>query len=162
MKGIMNKKGFLLGEETVKIVIAVVCIVFLIALLVTVYLSVSGDQQSIEAKASMENVLVKEIKGVDAGGQVRPEGILIPNPAGWSLFSFIEGDKKPNLCAGDNCICICQNTINLFNWQINACDKRGTCYVSSKLKKFDAIKIEKSGTPVLVQKINDFIYISKK
>jgi hypothetical protein len=158
-----NKKGFLLGEETVKIVIAVVCIVFLIALLVTVYLSVSGDQQSKEAKANMQDILIKEVKNVDSGGKVNSAGTLIPNPAGWSLFSFIEGDKKPNLCAGQNCICLCQDIlINLFDRQINACDDKGTCYASSELKKFDTIKIGKSGTFVLIQKINGFIYISKK
>jgi hypothetical protein len=163
MKTTMNKKGFLLGEETVKIVIAVVCIVFLIALLVLVYLSVSGDQQSKEAKNSMENVLIKEIKNVDVGGQVNSTGTFIPNPGGWFLFSFIEGDKKPNLCAGQNCICLCQNIlINLFDRQIAACDKKGTCYTSSEFKKFDKIEIGKSGTFVLIQKINDFIYISKK
>lgn len=158
-----NKRGFLLGEETVKIVIAVVCIIFLIALLVSIYFSVSGNQQAKTAKASMENVVIPEIKKINSGGEVEAAGTFIPNPSGWALFSFTEGDKKPNLCAGENCVCICQDIfVKVFDRQINVCDSKGTCYVSSNLKKFDKIRIEKSGTFILVQKINEFIYISKK
>ena len=30
----------------------------------------------------------------------------ISNPEGWSIFSFV-GEIKPNFCAGENCLCIC-------------------------------------------------------
>jgi hypothetical protein len=158
-----DKHGFLLGEETVKIVIAVICIVFLVFLLVSIYFSVSGNQQSKEAEASLKNILVPEIERINVGGETRINGTIIPNPSGWYIFSFIEGDKKPNLCSGENCVCICQNIwINIFDRQIKACDNKGTCNVFSNLKKFDEIKIEKSGTFIAVQKVNEFIYISKK
>jgi hypothetical protein len=159
----MNKKAFLLGEETVKIVIAVVCIVFLIALLVSIYFSVSGNQQAKEAEASMKDILIPEINKINAGGEANAEGTLVPNPAEWYLFSFADGEKKPNLCSGQNCVCLCKNIlINVFDRQIKACDSKGTCEVFSNLKKFDKIKIEKSGTFVFIQKVNNFIYISKK
>jgi hypothetical protein len=154
----MNKKAFLLGEETVKIVIAVVCIIFLIALLVSIYFSVSGNQQAKEAEASMKDILIPEINKIDNGGEANAEGILVPNPAGWYIFSFADGEKKPNKCAGENCICIC--SADWFN-QLKTCDSKGACYVSSILKKFDTFKIDSKGTFILIQKINGFIYISK-
>jgi hypothetical protein len=157
MKIIKDKKGFLLGEETVKIVIAVICIVFLIALLVVIYFAVSGSQEKKEAAASI-NITKNEIKRVDAGGEAIATGTLIPNPGGWYLFSFVDGDKKPNLCAGENCVCLCP-----ADWftQIRTCDSKGACYALENLKKFDTLKIDKGGTFVLIQKINGFIYISK-
>jgi hypothetical protein len=158
----MNKKAFLLGEETVKIVIAVICIVFLIALLVSIYFSTTGNQQKVEAEKAMENVLVPEIARINTGGEASANRTLIQNPAGWSLFSFADGDKKPNTCSGQNCICLCKNIlINVFNRQIKECDNVGICEIVPNLKNFDKIKIGKSGTFVFVQKINNFIYISK-
>jgi hypothetical protein len=161
MKNMKDKRGFLLGEETVKIIIAVICIVFLVFLLVLVYLSVSGSQQSKEAKASM-NLTREEIQRVNAGGAPRIDGTLIPNPSGWRVFSFIESEKKPNLCAGTNCLCICQKIwVNVFGRQLSACDKQGACFVISNIKKFDEINIENDGTFINIQKINGFIYVSK-
>jgi hypothetical protein len=158
----MNKKAFLLGEETVKIVIAVICIVFLIALLVSIYFSATGNQQKVEAEKVMENVLVPEINKVNMGGETNADGILIPNPAGWYAFSFADGDKKPNTCSGQNCICLCKDIwFKIFDRQIKECSNKGVCEIVSNLKNFDKIKIGKAGTFVFVQKINNFIYISK-
>jgi type II secretory pathway pseudopilin PulG len=162
-KKLNDKKGFLLGEETIKVVIAVICIAFLIFLLFSVYLSFSGSQQNKEAEASMKDIFVKEIQRINSGGAVNSNGILIPNPAGWYIFSFTGEDKKPNLCSQTNCICICQNILlNIFDRQIKSCDDKGSCYVLSSIEKFEKIKIENSGTFVSVQKINNFMDIAKK
>ena len=45
-----NKRGFLLAEETLKIIIAVICIVFLVYILVAVYNSHSADKKIEQAK----------------------------------------------------------------------------------------------------------------
>jgi hypothetical protein len=153
-----NKNGFLLGEETVKIVIAVICIGFLVTLLVLIYLSATGTQKTKEAVTFME-VLKKNIQTVDEGGEINDEGILIQNPAGWYVFSFVDNDKKPNQCLGENCICICA-----ADWftQIKTCDSKGACIPVSNLKKFNTFKIDNGGTFIFLKKINNFISISKK
>lgn len=47
---IKNKKGFLLANETLKIIIAVICIGFLIYFLAMLYLSKSGTQDKMDAE----------------------------------------------------------------------------------------------------------------
>ncbi len=168
MKKELNKKGNLLPEEVLKILIAVICLGFLVFLLVSLYFSMTGEQGKKEAEASMKgaNGLAKEIERVNLGGIPDEQGKLIPNPSGWYVFSFVREDIKPNLCTGENCICICQGVVvNIFNWQkrqIGKCDDKGTCSVVSNLKKFDKIKIEKGGTSLLIKKIGDEIVITKK
>lgn len=159
----MNKRGFLLGEETLKIVIAVICIIFLIYILVALYFSITGEQNLKFAENNMKNLISPEINRIDSGGNYSEQGILIPNPADWTIFSFIGNDQKPNSCVQQNCICICETAFpDLFDWQIKRCDEKGSCSVISNLKKFDKIKIEKAGTAILIQKINGQIEIKKK
>lgn len=160
----MNKKAFLLGEETIKIIVAVICIVFLIAILASIYFSATGSKSAKEAQSVIngDNGLAKEITRVNSGGEPNEQGFLIPNPSGWNLLSFI-GDKKPNLCAGSNCICICQNVLaDIFDAQIKECDKKGVCIAVSNLKSFEKIKIEKTGTYILIKKINGILEVSRK
>jgi len=164
-----NKKGNLLPEEVLKIVVAVICIGFLIFLLVSLYFSLTGGQKKKEAEASM-NLISKEIIRIDNDGEYNSQGFPVPNPSGWYIFSFTEGEIKPNLCAGENCICICENVwlnqnLPFNNWQkrqVERCDDKGSCTVVSNLKKFDKIKIEKGGIAILIGKINSEIQITKK
>ncbi len=160
----MNKRGFLLGEETIKIVVAVIAIVFLIALLASIYFSVTGSQKIKEAQSivSGENGLTKEIDRINLGGEPKEQGFFIPNPSEWYIFSFT-GIKKPNLCAGDNCVCICGKVlVDIFDGQIKECDKKGVCSIVQNLKEFQQIKIEKTGVFVSINKINGIIEVNKK
>jgi len=158
-----DKRGFLLGEETLKIIIAVIGIVFLVFLLTSVYFNLTGAQDKKYADASLNNILVKEVARVNSGAEINPAGIQIPNPAGWDLLSFVQGDKKPNSCTEQNCICLCQDIkIDVFDRQIKNCDDKGVCSVIPTLKKFDKITIGNGGTWISVQKINDEIVIAKK
>jgi hypothetical protein len=155
-----NKKGFLLGSETLKIIIAVICIVFLIFLLFQLYYSATGQEKTRQAQESMEKILL-EIERIDNGGEPLGQGIHVPNPSGWYVFSFTE-DKKPNSCAGAKCICICDNVLfDFFDRQIKECDKKGACNVVSNLKKFDEMEIGKGGINLLVEEINNEIEIRK-
>jgi len=162
----MNKKGFqLLSEETLKIVIAVICIVFLVYILVSLYFSVTGAQETKYAQANIngDNGVAKEISRINVGGTPNEQGFLIPNPNGWHVFSFVGQDKKPNLCTNANCICICRNIlIDIFDRQIKECDSKGACAVVSNLEKFNKIKIENSGVFLSIRKVNNLIEITKK
>jgi len=161
-----NKKANLLPEEVLKIVIAVICIGFLIFLLVSLYLSLTGNQDKKFAVASMQNLTSKEITRINNGGEFNSQGILVPNPSGWYIFSFVGEELKPNLCTGINCVCICEIvTFNIFDWQkrqANKCDDKGSCFVVNNLQKFDKIKIEKSGVAILIRKVNNEIEITRK
>jgi hypothetical protein len=157
-----SKRGFLLGEETLKIIIAVVCIIFLVILVTSLYFSFTGSQEAKYAEAS-KDLISKEITRINNGGEYNSAGLLVPNPAGWYVMSFFGNDKKPNLCAGQNCFCLCRNIlINVFDRQIKECDSKGTCSVVSTLKSFEKIKIENAGTFITIQKINNEIQIAKK
>ena len=55
-----NKKGFLLAEETLKIILALICIVFLVYFLVYLYFSNVDSKKLEQAKSSLD-YLFKEI-----------------------------------------------------------------------------------------------------
>jgi hypothetical protein len=99
----INKKGFLLAEETLKIVIAVICILFLVYLLVALYYSSINEKNLEFAKSSLQ-YLVKEI---NAGNNE----IEVYNPESWVIISWPDGDTIPKTCSNagwENCICICK------------------------------------------------------
>jgi len=103
----MNKKGFLLAEETLKIIIAVISIVFLVYFLTSLYFAKAGEQERKEAEATLissPESLKATITNLNEG---ETQNFSLANPDGWSLFGFV--DKKPNSCAGQNCLCICNN-----------------------------------------------------
>ncbi len=156
-----NEKGNLLPEETLKIIIAVIGIIFLVFLLTSVYFALTGAQDSKKAEAS-KDIIVNEIQRLNSGGNYSSDGIFIPNPSGWNLISYTS-QKKPNSCAGQNCFCICKNIlIDIFDRQLTECDKNGVCAEVPSMNDFGKIKIENDGTWILIQKINDEIQITKK
>ncbi len=119
----MNKKGFLLGEETLKIVLAVIAIGFLVGFLVSLYFSYTRNKDLELAEASLEH-LIEEINS----GSVEVE---IYNPKIWVISSFsVDEVPLPNDCVGygwESCICICENSIGNFE---EDCDTLGVCLES--------------------------------
>lgn len=124
----MNKKGFLLGEETLKIIIAVICIIFLVYLLFSIYNIHLRNKELEKAKASLEHL----IREINAG----KEEVRIYNPLGWSFYSFPQytmynryGGELPEYCSNrrwENCLCICA----IDNKEENIskkCDNLGYC-----------------------------------
>ena len=153
-----NKKGFLLAEETLKIILAVISIGFLVYFLTALYFANQKNEDLEQAEASLERI-EKIINSV--GEKSESQDIF---PQGWYLFSFTE-KGKPNSCAGKNCICICDNVLDFSNRQITECNKNGACLVVSELKKFDEIKIKnpKEGlTEILIKKQKNEILIQEK
>jgi hypothetical protein len=124
-----NKRGFLLAEETLKIIVAVICILFLVYLLVALYNSNSAEKKIQEAKEVLSRT-DSIISSLGDGGSERQD---IPNPKGWHLYSFV-GQEKPNSCLNDNCLCICGATlIEKLKSQSSKCDNDGTCLVVQRL-----------------------------
>ncbi len=124
----MDKNGFLLAEETLKIVIAVIAIGFLAYFLVSLYFSAKTSSQSEQAKSTLPFIM----NAINSSNQ----SVDIYNPKGWlisiwphSVTSGIGPFKStniemPNLCKNtglQTCICICSSD------SASSCDSSGTC-----------------------------------
>jgi hypothetical protein len=107
-----NKKAFLLAEETLKIVLAVISIGFLVYFLSALYFTNQNSKDLELAKASLES-LIESTKNSEINE------VLIYNPEDWVLISFSKekADDLPNSCsnfAWDSCICLTDD-INFFS-----------------------------------------------
>jgi hypothetical protein len=152
----VNNRGFLLGEETVKIILAVIAIAFLAYFLVSLYYSNASDQNLKLAEASLENL----IEQANAGS----ESVEIYNPKNWIISSFpqkdFEGEEEiPKSCSNlgwKNCVCI-------YKWKkpsaADAADKEGVCRESAFVTNgtflerftvsiFRIITLEATGIPI--------------
>jgi len=163
-----QKKGDvdILAPETLKLIISAICIIGLIALLTgIIYLFISGGNKLNYAKAvvSGDNGLKKTIEKINSEGG--SASFSIPNPSGWGIFSFTGTSKKPNSCAGSNCLCLCPGlSIGVFNVderQASKCDSSGICIAVANLKKFDTITIAKGGTSILIESKGGAIEITE-
>ena len=164
MKNKGGEESTFLASYVIKIIIAVICILVLVGIPSTMYASITKDKANMaEMSINGEHGLANEILRINKGGDFDEQGFRVSNPSGWYLFSFVGDEKKPNLCAGDNCICICEKVLIEFSDnQLENCDNKGTCFVVKNLKNFEKIKIGKDGVVVLIQKLNGSIVISKK
>ena len=153
-----NKHGFLLAEETLKIIISVISIGFLVYFLTSLYFANQGDKELEQAEASLE-FLIKEINSLEED-DVRE--VTIFNPEGWFIISWPAGvyrifseteNEIPSSCTSlkwKDCICFCENDKGS-----ETCDKKGICRESSfKITKSEentenSIKIE--NPPITLQ-----------
>ena len=104
-----TKKGMLLASETLKIVIAVISIGFLVYFLTSLYFNNINGQKLAKAEVSLngDEGIMGKIVMVNQNGVEKESHVQ--NPSGWSLMSFTDNEVKPNACAGENCLCICKN-----------------------------------------------------
>lgn len=156
-----NKKGMLLTEETLKIVVAVIGLVLLSYFLVSLFTSDTKEKKQREAAETIEEIS-EVISGLDAS----EASVVALQPQRWTLFGFVGEEEKPNSCTGDNCLCICNKVVaDVFNRQIKQCDKNGACLIVSNLNDFENIKIEsykKKITSISIKESGGEISISKK
>ena len=113
-----DKKGFLLAEETLKIILAVIAIGFLAFLLFSLY-NANKEGKDLELAKESLNHLIQEINAE------RTE-VQIYNPKGWEIYSWPNNNIQaiPLSCSNlgwSNCICICSKST------LNRCDSKGTC-----------------------------------
>jgi hypothetical protein len=162
----MNKRGILL-PETLKMIIAWISIILLVAFVILLYFYTTNDRELEEAQATLTNSsgsIKTAIERVRIGATPE-EVILINNPVGWSIFTFVGENKKPNFCAGENCICICNNVLvdDLFgvidSRQLTECDEDGACLVVSDLQNKEMTKAISPGVSLTIKKLNEFILI---
>ncbi len=156
-----DKRGFLLAEETLKIVLAVIVIGFLVYLLASLYFS---------------NQEARELKFADSSAKRLTEDLNLKNPEaqifnpeGWAITSWKKGNM-PLSCSNLNweiCICLCKKQSDFFglikNTAFDNCNKKSSCLEYSKeiFIKEGSIFIE---NPPITLEINygDKITISRK
>ncbi|MBI2044057.1 hypothetical protein HYT24_01710 [Candidatus Pacearchaeota archaeon] len=105
-----NKRGFLLAEETLKIIIAVISIGFLIYFLAALYYNNKNSKDLELAEASLEHLTESINSNLNE--------VEIYNPGGWIILSwpYKNENKIPNSCLNlgwQSCICIAEN-VNIF------------------------------------------------
>lgn len=136
----MNKRGFLLAEETLKMIIALISIGFLVYLLSSLYFANAKNKDFANAEATL-----KRISEIIANVENKQEDVSDPAPVGWILFSFVGEEKKPNQCSGQSCLCLCNEPlINFGERQLNECSNKGVCEIVEGLQEFENIEIKRS------------------
>ena len=123
-----NKRAMLLAEETLKIVIAVICIGFLAGFLASLYFGHKGSGDLKFADESLDYL----VNGINS----EETEVEIYNPKGWSILSWPYDGKIPFSCSNvgwESCICICKTPFfkGTGNFLKN-CDKKGLCSENSK------------------------------
>ncbi len=117
----IGKKAFLLGEYTLKIIIAVLSISLLLYLLFVIYGSYNDDKKIAQAEADINKIIEKI-------GLAKTEGVqnlILLEPKGWILINFNKGENRPLSCEG-NCICICEEAVSK-SAQPEKCSEIGFC-----------------------------------
>jgi len=146
---IQNKKGFLLAEETLKIIIAMICIAFLVFLLVSLYNSNKDGKEKEFARSSLD-LIIKNIND-------KSTSVEIFNPDKAFILSWPSEGKIPKVCENigwESCLCICKtkfyqkNTVDNFadscsNWVCSQTKERVV------IEPADGIKIKNS--PVILK-----------
>ena len=158
----MNKKGLLLASETLKIIVAVISIGFLIYLLAAIYFN-SGDTKDLEqAEGTMDRIrlILDRFDESNFSG----EAVTEITPRGWKVFAFVETETKPNSCSLENCLCICEDTlIDGWDRQIQRCDELGDCEIVPNLMEMEDIKIGKANdaTSLFIGKNGVWVEVSE-
>jgi len=160
----MDKRGFLLAEETLKIILAVIAIGFLAYLLFSIY-SVRKEARDLEFAISSIDFLMTEMNN-------EKTEIEIYNPSGWWIASWPYQGIMPNFCSNldwENCLCIFPKGFGSLRSESYAEDSNnGVCKEVSKRVIVSSIEGKQSpikiADPPLILDVNygDEILITKK
>jgi hypothetical protein len=137
MKRNYNKKGLLLPEETLKVVLAVLCLTFLAILLYSIY-NAGKKSEDLGFATESVNFFVQEIRDGKTS-------VDIYNPSGWYLTSWPYGGEEPLSCSKlgwTSCICICEKN------DADSCDSKGICINTKEKFQIDGENIEIKNPPI--------------
>ena len=150
-----NNRGEILVNETLKIILSVIAIGFLVFFLTSLYFAKIYDESFITAQDTAKQIDLV----VKAGGGA----VDALTPKGWSLFSFVRRDR-PNACSGKSCLCLCDDIPKAQFWknQLEECDKKGVCLIVDGLIEFEEIKIKKELTSIEISENGGQISVLKK
>ena len=93
-----QRRGFLLAEETLKMVIALISISFLIFFITSLYFGSINSQKLEQAKSTIgrTETVIQSLKESETQEQD------LPKPIGWVFFFFFSGTKNKKLLSGKN------------------------------------------------------------
>src|SRR6056297_2937253 len=99
----MNKKAEITAEEVLKIVLAVIGIVFLLILAFQLYGMFINKTDLEQAKSTLN-----QIKGrIDNLEEGESDKMLITSPEGWFIVSYDKKEDLPSNCKFNECLCFC-------------------------------------------------------
>ena len=158
-----NKRGFLLAEETLKVLVAFLVLIFLIYFLYSLYSAKVNGDRVLQAQSLLidSDESFSIIFNSLSDGGVYEKNVI--EPSGWSFYSFSVGDIKPNSCGGESCLCLCGNALDYqgrFNRQQKKCGDDGVCLIEEELGSFEKIKLDGELKTITITKIEGDIYLS--
>ncbi len=150
----LNKKGFLLGEFSLKLILSIIGLLILIGLLFMLYDSFASEDKTKAAKASLEKI-ESMINGITA--QTPTQTDILLSPKGWMLLNYPKGG--PIECYGASCLCICSEDV--VGGYVDECNKEGKCLVFDQKvielrdknnNRLDLIEIEETEIEISLSK----------
>ena len=132
MQIIKKAKRGILPEETIKIIIAVICITLLIVLAAALYNIFAKKNDLEQARANMNNIIGKinimagELSNVEEG--IKTESYALLNPREWGLYGWPDDGKMLGECEQQGwrrCICFCE--IRWFKSNLERCKALNVC-----------------------------------
>jgi len=167
-----NKKGFLLGEFTLKLIIAVLCIALLAFLFFKLYESFTNKNEVDKA----DSTLTKVADSINNAFLKGNDYYVLLSPKDWVLLYSEEG--KPNQCKGQRCLCLCEgegvfdkikkcfniescgNDYVDYDKQLLNCNSAGACKkIDKKIELPEMIKVDTTGVNFVFN--NDKVVITK-
>ena len=133
-----NKKAVnFLGENTLKIVVGVLCLFVLIIFLWKIITNLNKTDVE-QAKASLE-IITSMIKPIEEG-KIQEKEFVIESPKEWYIvvwpYPIGYGGEKIPQCIGESCVCLCDD---------DDCNGKTFCKtVSKKIKIIEEGQEEKS------------------
>ncbi len=128
----MEKRGFLLAEETLKIILAVIAIGFLAYLLFSIYSARKESKELELAKASLD-FLIEEINSDKTEIEIyNPSSTALKK---WWIASWPYNNIMPKSCSNvgwENCICIFSGRSIKPEGYAEDSDNHGVCREVSK------------------------------
>lgn len=146
------KRGFLLAEETVKIVLAVIGLLFLAYLLFSLYYNHLKNEKLEEAKSTLDRMKT-EMGNINVGEKI---DFIIYNPSptypgGIGSWHVSSGNINTPGCFSTNCLCICDNS---------KCDGKNACQETSK-PVTSSLKISQIPLTIKIENKPTFFEITK-
>lgn len=147
----MNRRGFFLGETTLKVIIAVLGILILVFLMYKLYDTFSGQDDLKKATATLDEVVQRVSIVQSQGGEIE---FTLVNPINWVLVSFASGQNK---------LCVCEKDTAWSVWknQEETC-KKSTTGICKTLDATTQKEIEILPTNILIKNNNGQVEITAK
>lgn len=158
-----KKTGLFLAEETLKIILAVIVIGFLIYFLVSLYFS-NANEENMQFAESSAKYLIEQMNA-------QTKEIQIFNPEGWIITAWTATQEMPLQCSNlgwKNCICICEDDYNwdigiTSNTDLDDCNAESYCMDYSKEIFINEAAIEIDNPPITLEiSYGDKIEVNKK